>query len=188
MERRQLRCPDKIVEGAIQGAAPVPLRSPVPLAALLPLMAQGSLRAPEPVRAPGTLRESMPLRAPGTLRMPVPSRAPGPPRAPGPLRAPEPMTAPGPLRVLTAGVTEGLYWPSLAWPILVGRGVIQGAEEPWMTPSTRAPYSLRLTEGGGTGQCAPPPPRLRPCHGEIFVSLQCTYIGTRHGLHPQTDN
>ena len=53
------------------------------------------------------------------------------------------MTVPGSLRVLTAGAAEG------AWPIWVVRvrGVIQGAKGPWMTPSTRAPYILRLTEG-----------------------------------------
>ena len=28
-------------------------------------------------------------------------------------------------------------------------------------------------DGGGTGQCAP---WLHPCHGEIFVSLQCRYV------------
>ena len=99
------------------------------------------MRVPGPLRAPEPLRVPMPLRTPGTLRMPVPSRAPGPPRAPGPLRAPELMTAPGSLRVLTAGAAEG------AWPIWVVRGVIQGAKGPWMTPSTRAPYSRRLTEG-----------------------------------------
>ena len=128
-----------------------------------------------PLRAPESLRAPVPLRAPGTLKLLVPLRAPGPPRAPGSLRAPEPMTTPGPLRVLTAGATEG------AWHIWVVRGVIQGAEGPWVTLSTRVPYSLRLTEG----IWASVPPGCAPVTAKY--SFRCN-IGKWHGLHPQTDN
>ena len=166
MERRQLRCPGKIVEGAIQGAGATEVAGSTGGAVATDGagVAEGA-GAAEGTGASEGVRNSEGAGATEGTRDSKDAGAfesPRPPREPGPLRAPKPMTAPEPLRVLTAGVTEG------AWPIWVVRGVIQGAEEPWMTPFTRAPYSLRLT--GGTGQCTS---WLRPCHGEIFVSLQC---------------
>ena len=137
-----------------------------------------SVRVPGPLRAPEPLRVPMPLRTPGTLRMPVPSRAPGPPRAPGPLRAPELNDR--------AGIAEGAdcwgRWGSLAY---MGRERCHSGRQRALDDTFHEGALQSSADGGGTGQCAP---RLRPCHGEIFVSLQCRYVGIWHGLYPQTDN
>ena len=88
------------------------------------------------------------------------------------------MTAPGSLKVLTPGAAEE------AWPIWVVRGVIQGAKGPWMTPySTRAPYSLRLTEGVRASvplSCAPVTAKYSfRCNAGMYMAWL---------MHPQTDN